>query len=49
MDRPARRRGRPATTTRPEADVLADEKDRAKLEELKELRLNNDGFTTADF
>ncbi|MER6351338.1 recombinase family protein [Streptomyces sp. NPDC001634] len=39
----------PATTRRPEADVLADEKDRAKLEELKQLWLNDDDFTTADF
>ncbi|MET8247048.1 recombinase family protein [Streptomyces sp. NPDC005202] len=39
----------PATTTRPEADVLADDKDRAKLEELKQLWLNDDDFTTADF
>ncbi|MFI1294358.1 recombinase family protein [Streptomyces sp. NPDC020792] len=39
----------PAATTRPAADVLADEKDSAKLEELKELWLNDDDFTTADF
>lgn len=39
----------PATTTRPEADVIADEKDREKLRELKELWLNDDDFTTADF
>ncbi|WP_461057024.1 recombinase family protein [Streptomyces pseudoechinosporeus] len=39
----------PATTVRPEADVAADEKDRAKLRELKELWLNDDDFTTADF
>ncbi|MFF3468437.1 recombinase family protein [Streptomyces sp. NPDC002619] len=39
----------PAMTTRPEADVLADEKDRAKLEELKQLWLNDDDFTTAEF
>ncbi|MDX3782490.1 recombinase family protein [Streptomyces europaeiscabiei] len=39
----------PAATTRPEADVLADEKDRTKLAELKELWLNDDDFTTADF
>ncbi|MFI6401438.1 recombinase family protein [Streptomyces sp. NPDC050548] len=39
----------PAATTRPEADVLADEKDRAKLEELKQLWLTDDDFTTADF
>jgi DNA invertase Pin-like site-specific DNA recombinase len=39
----------PATTTRPEADVLADEKDRAKLEELKQLWLTDDDFTTAEF
>ncbi|MER5404923.1 recombinase family protein [Streptomyces sp. NPDC002769] len=39
----------PATTTRPEADVTADEKDRAKLEELKHLWLTDDDFTTAEF
>ncbi|MGW0762891.1 recombinase family protein [Streptomyces sp. NPDC002814] len=39
----------PATTTRPEAELIADEKDRAKLEELKQLWLNDDDFTTADF
>ncbi|MFD8223409.1 recombinase family protein [Streptomyces massasporeus] len=39
----------PATTTRPEADVMADEKDREKLRELKELWLNDDDFSTADF
>ncbi|MGV9243393.1 hypothetical protein [Streptomyces sp. NPDC003710] len=39
----------PATIMRPEADVLADEKDRAKLEELKQLWLSDDDFTTADF
>nr|WP_168509124.1 hypothetical protein [Streptomyces sp. S1D4-11]QIY96438.1 hypothetical protein HEP87_23485 [Streptomyces sp. S1D4-11] len=39
----------PAATTRPEADVLADEKDRAKLEELKQLWLTDDDFTTAEF
>ncbi|MDX2544444.1 recombinase family protein [Streptomyces sp. WI04-05B] len=39
----------PPTTVRPEADVEADEKDRAKLRELKDLWLNDDDFTTADF
>ncbi|MCT9010425.1 recombinase family protein [Streptomyces rhizosphaerihabitans] len=39
----------PPTTTRPEADVTADEKDRAKLEELKQLWLTDDDFTTAEF
>jgi site-specific DNA recombinase len=39
----------PATTTHPEADIVADEKDREKLKELKELWLNDDDFTTADF
>ncbi|MEV6018804.1 hypothetical protein [Streptomyces sp. NPDC051997] len=39
----------PATTTRPETDVIADEKDRATLEELKHLWLTDDDFTTADF
>ncbi|MFH8388340.1 hypothetical protein [Streptomyces sp. NPDC018036] len=34
----------PATTTRPEADVIADEKDRATLEELKHLWLTDDDF-----
>jgi site-specific DNA recombinase len=39
----------PAATTRPEADVLADEQDRAKLDELKQLWLTDDDFTTAEF
>ncbi|WP_228396350.1 recombinase family protein [Streptomyces sp. RB17] len=39
----------PPSTTRPEADVMADEKDRAKLEELKQLWLTDDDFTTAEF
>ncbi|MEU6275364.1 zinc ribbon domain-containing protein [Streptomyces populi] len=39
----------PAATARPEADMIADEKDRAKLEELKQLWLTDDDFTTADF
>ncbi|MFF3410135.1 hypothetical protein ACFYW8_28855 [Streptomyces sp. NPDC002742] len=41
----------PATAVgaRAEADVVADERDRAKLQELKELWLNDDDFTTADF
>lgn len=39
----------PATTTRPEIDVIADEKDRRKLSELKKMWLSDDDFTTADF
>jgi hypothetical protein len=39
----------PATTMRLEADVMANEEDRERLQELTELWLNDDDFTTADF
>ncbi|MCP3820429.1 recombinase family protein [Streptomyces sp. A3M-1-3] len=39
----------PASTTRSEADVEADEKDQQRLKELNQLWLSDDDFTTAEY